>query len=428
MSNAWSPPAGPDWLLRCLVVGLFLYAGALLSIGIDRDWRLRHEDNGATYSTLALSHLHLGLSETRGHDFFYNPHTGEKIAYGHHPPGLALVLAATFQLAGSAQPWVARSVPLLFHLGSLAVLLRLLSLLLDRQSVVFGGFVMATLPESAFYGRMVGYEPLGLFCVMLQLYAYSAYRVQGHWWALWLLTLGVLLGGALDWAPLYFSLGLCLREWVGWLRGNREARVWRVLAAAGLSITVLDLVHMAYAFGALHRLTTAVTENPYMSRQTFMQPLKFLLTQLEVHRRLFTHTSLVCCLVTLLALLGPTRRVLTLQPPLVRDVLGVCFAAGLAYLLSIAGYAMSHQYSQFYLLPAVLLSMSLVWQSLRARQARQPHRLVPCLMGLVLLEVGITSAIGLTYRHTHAEPYALRTTAQIRASYLPPPPPTGQRP
>jgi hypothetical protein len=89
---------------------------------------------------------------------------------------------------------------------------------------------------------------------------------------------------------------------------------------------------------------------------------------------------------------------------------------------------MSHQYSQFYLLPAALLSMSLVWQSLRARLACTPHRLVTVLMGLVVLEVGITSAVGLVYRHTHAEPYALRTTAHIRASYLPPPSPNRQIP
>ena len=185
----------PHWLTLVLGGALFLYAFALLSSGLNKNWRLRHENQGATYSSQALAHRHLGLAETRGHDFFYNPHTGKKTAYGHHPPGLGLVLAGAFTMLGSQAPWAARSVPILFHLGSLALLLLLMRFFLERRSVLLGGLLMATLPESAFYGRMVGYEPLGLFCVRLQLYAYSAYRLQGGRGFLALLALAVILGG-----------------------------------------------------------------------------------------------------------------------------------------------------------------------------------------------------------------------------------------
>jgi hypothetical protein len=39
---------------------LGLYAFSLLSIGLTEDWRLRHEDNGALHTTLALSHQPAG--------------------------------------------------------------------------------------------------------------------------------------------------------------------------------------------------------------------------------------------------------------------------------------------------------------------------------------------------------------------------------
>ena len=84
--------------------GLGLYAFGVLSIGLTRDWRLRNEDNGAMHTTLALSHLRLGLAQTRGHDLFYSPHTGQTIPYGHHPPATALVLAGAFALTGSDSP------------------------------------------------------------------------------------------------------------------------------------------------------------------------------------------------------------------------------------------------------------------------------------------------------------------------------------
>ena len=76
-----------------LRAALVLYAFGILSIGLTRDWRLRHEDNGAMHTTLALSHLRLGIAATRAHDMFFNPHSGEASPYGHHPPATALLVA-----------------------------------------------------------------------------------------------------------------------------------------------------------------------------------------------------------------------------------------------------------------------------------------------------------------------------------------------
>ena len=55
------------------LIALGLYAFGILAIGLRADWRLRHEDNGAMHTTLALSHLRLGLERTRAHDVSFNP-------------------------------------------------------------------------------------------------------------------------------------------------------------------------------------------------------------------------------------------------------------------------------------------------------------------------------------------------------------------
>lgn len=75
------------WLLP------FVCALALLSIGIGRDWRLVHEDNGALHTTFARGHLDLGLARTRGQDVFSRPATDQRSFYGHHPSGTSVVLA-----------------------------------------------------------------------------------------------------------------------------------------------------------------------------------------------------------------------------------------------------------------------------------------------------------------------------------------------
>jgi hypothetical protein len=192
-----------------LVLGV--YAFSLLSIGLTRDWRLRHEDNGAMHTTLALSHQRLGLSRTRGHDLFFNPHTGEATPYGHHPPATALIVAGAFSLTGSDSPAVARLAVIAFHLGSVFLLTRLLMEFFTPLQALLGGFVMATLPMSTYFGRMVNYEPLCLFAVMLQLYGYVRQKLADARGLAWLVS-GIVLGGLIDWTSFFFAGTLAVIE------------------------------------------------------------------------------------------------------------------------------------------------------------------------------------------------------------------------
>src|SRR5262249_40637177 len=107
--RASRPAAGQALAPRLAAILLLLYAAGLLSIGLTRDWRLLHEDNGALHTTFARAHLDLGLGRTHAHNLFFNPTTGDGGVYAHHPPATGLILSAAFAATGSDAPWVARS-------------------------------------------------------------------------------------------------------------------------------------------------------------------------------------------------------------------------------------------------------------------------------------------------------------------------------
>ena len=98
-----------------VVIGLQL---SLLTIGIGRDYRLKHEDNNALHATFARSHVQLGLGTTRGQNYFHSPATASGEAYANHPPGPGLTLAVVYSLTGRDGPVITRATAVAFHVLS----------------------------------------------------------------------------------------------------------------------------------------------------------------------------------------------------------------------------------------------------------------------------------------------------------------------
>src|SRR5207247_9167690 len=113
-------PPGPDPRRRLSPLSmplLLLLLAALLALHSADPWQYVHDDNGRRYSSYARTHLALGLARTGGRDFFFNPSTGSLVPYGHHPPGLSLLLAGWVFVLGNDGPRAARPLPATFHLG-----------------------------------------------------------------------------------------------------------------------------------------------------------------------------------------------------------------------------------------------------------------------------------------------------------------------
>lgn len=406
-------------LVICL---LFIYACGLLSIGITKDWRLIHEDNGAMHTTLALSHLQLGLAETRAHDVFFNPTTGEANIYGHHPPLTALILAGVFAVTGSDAPYVARIVPIVFHLGSLSLFVLILSRFFSKGIAIFGGFFMATVPMSAFFGRMVNYEPLCLFAIILQLFGYAKFKddmsKQGLGW----LCLGIFLGGLVDWGAFFFAAAFVVVEIIRAIRKQTYSGLL-LLTTIGASVTIFlfDIWHFWYAgHGALSAFQTVL----FREHQDF-NFVRFCFGQIDIFRRYYTHAGLISCVIIVVCLVLPKSSLaksIIYAPgaPIIKDLLISSGIAAMAYVWAAPSWARIHMYWQFYFLPFVILSMSLVWSSLWHNFFKTRSWVFRAFAVLFIVEIFITSAYMLHLRHTRIGSYAVRQTAEFRTIYITP--------
>jgi len=411
---------------RVLSSALLVYGFAILAIGLTRDWRLIHEDNGAMHTTFALSHLRVGLAMTRAHDLLFNPTTGASSVYGHHPPATALIVAGAFALTGSDTPWVARMVAILFHMGTLALVIGLFTQFFTRGQALIGGFFMATLPMSSYFGRMVNYEPLCLFAVLIQLTGYISFKKNNSRTGLKWLCFGIFLGGMIDWAAFFFAAAIIMVETIDVLTRRSESIVPLVVILSCTSATfLLVLVHLWYAgHGSLTALRSVLlAHGPTGARE--LTATEFVFSQLQYFRRYFTHTGLLAAMVLLFCLLFPRNalsiRILDVREPgLVKRLLVITGAAALAYILAAPGWAKVHAYWQFYFLPFVVVSMLLCWRFL----CRMVPKRLP-LVGLLLqtsflMDVTLSSAYMLYKRHTTAGCYAIRATASFRELYLAP--------
>ncbi|MGE0448771.1 MAG: glycosyltransferase family 39 protein [Vicinamibacterales bacterium] len=405
---------------------LAAYAFAILSIGLTADWRLRHEDNGAMHTTLALSHLELGLAGTRAHDVFVNATTGERRPYGHHPPATALLLAGAFAVTGSDAPAVARLTVIAFHIGSVLLMVELVGALLGEGAGWLGGGLMATLPMSGYFGRMVNYEPLCLFAVIVQVLGYVRYKQHGRRRDLALAAAGIVWGGLIDWPSFFFAAALGAVETLDVVSGRSRGRaLLGVLVCCSAGVFALDIWHLWYAGRAsMQALGTVLGSNdPLWSLDA--TPSRFLLGQLDTFRRYFTEVGLISTLLVSWSLARPgsaaaTRLFAGVDDRIVRRVLASMFGAAVAYQLAAPRWAMMHQYWQFYFLPPVVLSIVLAWRRLERAWREHPSPRLRALQVVCVLDVLIASGYWLHFRHTRPESYAIETTASFRSLYLAP--------
>jgi 4-amino-4-deoxy-L-arabinose transferase-like glycosyltransferase len=201
--------------VRAAVVLLVLLAG-LLSLHAGDPWRYLHDDNGRRYSSYARTHLVLGLEHTGGLDYFYAPASGRMVPYGHHPPGLGLLLAGWFRLTGHDGPGAARALAAGFHLVSAVLVFGLLARLYAGPPALLAGFAFAVVPMSAYFGKMVNFEPFLLPFVVGVVVAYWRWAEGGNPRWLALAASLTMLGALIDWPILLVVLvmaGDAVRRW-----------------------------------------------------------------------------------------------------------------------------------------------------------------------------------------------------------------------
>jgi hypothetical protein len=400
------------------LAALFVLQFGLLTIGITRDYQLKHEDNNALHATFARSHLRLGLETTRGQNYFYSPATQTGLFYPNHPPGPALVLAAVYGLTGADGPAITRAVAIAFHMLATWLFLGLARrVLASTTEIVLALTLFIVLPESAFFGRMLNHEVLALPGAILLVRGYWE-AVYGGWSrSRWLPA--ILGGGA--WAafsgwPGFFAIGACAVH-AGletFIRHNARARSpLIVLVGAGAGLFTLVIGHLLWILGGdvdyLRTLlaSRAVGEGP-------PDLIRWIGRILELHWRYFGLTSAVA----LAAVAVRAARLRSTMPiDGAQEVALIFVLAGAGYVAAFAFNATKHDYWQFLLLPATALAVPLL---LRAVLAVTAHQLLlrRALIGLAILDISVVTGVTLVQRHVKQEGYCLRVVAEMRRNNL----------
>jgi hypothetical protein len=273
---------------------------------------------------------------------------------------------------------------------------------------------------SAFFGRMVGYEPFALFAILLQLLGWTRFRLGGRREGCGFLAAGVMLGGVIDWAPFFFVAALAIVEALD--LGAKETpspAALAVLLGTGAGVAALDLAHLAFAGGLTSFREVLASNRPLVGG---LAPVDFVLGHLESFRRYFTHAGLASAIVVAIALgrpRGGLGRAVLPDDPVLRRFLAVTALAPLVWVLAAPAWADVHPYWKFYFLPYTAMSAALVVGTLARSMAFRPW-LFRTLLILFALEVAATSAYMLHLRHTRASDYAVREIAKIRRLYLRP--------
>jgi len=144
-----------------------------MSVGITKPPCFAFSNSGEVFfNTIADMHITYGLGYTKGQDFL-----GYDKPYGHHPPALGLTLSLLINLFDRGFPYsnimLSRLIMILFHLGSLYVLIKILKTLGEDILFiwVFGVFYCIS-PISNFFGKHVCHEAPTLFFMLSAIYHY----------------------------------------------------------------------------------------------------------------------------------------------------------------------------------------------------------------------------------------------------------------
>jgi hypothetical protein len=142
-------------------------------------WELVNEGSAAFAKSFAMSHLYLGLSVTKGQNFFYNGQEEAPRPYLHLPPGLGLTVWAMYHFLGyenELQLFMPLLLPLISQTLSF-ILIAIIAVIMTNSLLLsaYATLIFALLPISLYFGHIVETPVAALPFVLLSLIAYLYY-------------------------------------------------------------------------------------------------------------------------------------------------------------------------------------------------------------------------------------------------------------
>jgi len=190
-----------DWAF----VAVLIAAALTRSYEISLPYLKFHET--AFQEIIAKNHYYYGFAQTHFLSVF-SVVDGENIYHLSHPPLLQILIALSYTLFG-VHEWSARLVPILFSLGSIVLLYIIVQILFNKETAVLTSIFASFMPMSAYFGRIVNFEAVVLFFVLLVVLGYMQWVETSKKKYYYLAMGGTVLGGLVDW-PFFLILPFLL--------------------------------------------------------------------------------------------------------------------------------------------------------------------------------------------------------------------------
>jgi 4-amino-4-deoxy-L-arabinose transferase-like glycosyltransferase len=392
---------------RVASVALLAFLAALLAIHAGDPWRYLHDDNGRRYSSYARTHLALGLARTRGLDFFYDPHDGRLVPYGHHPPTLGLLLAGWFFATGYDGPRAARTLAAIFHLVSAALVIGLLRKHYPGPPGLIAAVAFAVVPMSAFLGKMVNFEPFVLPFLIGGVVSYWHWTEGGGPGWIGLAALLLAAGTLIDWPALLAVPVVAADSARRWRRNEGRVYLGAGLGACVLGIAIGGVV-AAWAGAAVNKSDLTAALGYRLSLHGDYAWWRLVGKLVDYNRRYFTEPVLIASVAATAILVRDWWRSVSFSPR--ARLLTLLGAAGILPVILFPSSARYHAYWQFYLLPYATLALADTLERAGACIARRPRML---LYTGVVVWIATASAITLHYRYTNPSGYVAKTVREL---------------
>jgi len=415
-------------------VAVVIVAAILLCRGITAPFVGWHELNSAMYAQYARSHIQYGLGYTKLYCTWGATATPPAVPdrYLNHPPLICLWTAVPLVVFGDHE-WSARLVPIAATLGSVALLMRIVTGLGGPLLGLLSGFFFATLPLTAYFGRMIDHvAPVQLF-TLLMLHGYL------HWTglypggrrsrlgAVWYVA-GAVLGIGTGWGAVLPAFLLCAWHLLRVLRGSGEGWLLPLLAGAPAVALAAVVLHILAGSGWDLTMLPALLAGRSLGGVGGAQSWSDWLSVQWVHfTRNFTLpgavAAIACAGVLVARLLRPPRgeaaRVFPLRGDLAAAV-GLTGLHGLLYVALFKNAAWFHDYWQFFLGPFVAVSLaSFTAVAVEAAGTRAP-RLAPVVGAALMLLPAPWTAASLAFYAARRQPFAEHVEALRRLHELVP--------
>ena len=342
----------------------------LLGRDIAAPFNAWHQLNDAVHAQFARNHIQYGLAYTALYSIW-----GDTIApppqperYLNHPPLVALGTAVPLLLFGDHE-WSARLVPIAATVGSTALLMTIVSRLGSPLLGALAGFFYATLPLTAYFGRMVCHEAPVQFFSLLMIHGYLEWTTtydgpcRPRRGAL-VYAIGAVLGIGTGWASL-LAAGL-LWAWHGGrvLRRAGQARLLLWLAAIPALALGAVVLHIAAGCGWELDLFRTLLESRSLRGEGGQQPWSaWLAMQWLYFVRNFTWPGALAAVLSVPVLVGAQVRAgrggaASLLTGNLAAVAALCGLQGVLWVVAFKNGSWFHDYWQFYLAPYVALCMA----------------------------------------------------------------------